>query len=138
MNKYFSGLIAIFLLCVGHVSSAADCCELADYQWSVMVNGKVWREVDVIKGRSAAEAVFRIDRAAGTIHFGDGRNGAVPPGGAEIVVEYSMDGVRSGTQRVIWRAKGPGNELALCIMRTPRGIDVSVCDKPKSPLTGRR
>jgi alpha-N-arabinofuranosidase len=60
----------------------------------VTVGGRVWREVADLSARTAEERVYTIDNNTGRIHFGNGRNGARPPLGADVRASYT--GVHKG------------------------------------------
>ena len=47
---------------------------------------RVWSQVDNFAFSSAADRVYTLDHATGTITFGDGRNGIIPPSGHNNIV----------------------------------------------------
>lgn len=56
----------------------------------------VWREVETFADAAADERVYRVDRAAGLVQFGNGVNGASPPIGRDVRAWYRRGGGRSG------------------------------------------
>ncbi|MET7904354.1 hypothetical protein [Streptomyces sp. NPDC005336] len=54
----------------------------------VRVSGTKWREVSDLSSVGASAKVYTFDPKSGTIQFGDGRNGEVPPKGAKITTDY--------------------------------------------------
>ncbi|MBL7260133.1 alpha-L-arabinofuranosidase C-terminal domain-containing protein [Paractinoplanes lichenicola] len=59
------------------------------------VNGVAWKRVNVLTGQPANAQVYRITRADGGVHFGNGVNGAIPPAGATLSFEY-VSGIHQG------------------------------------------
>ncbi|MBW3593475.1 MAG: hypothetical protein KY396_07260 [Actinobacteria bacterium] len=53
----------------------------------VFVDEKEWARVDDL-GRAGAEDVFTTDPASGSIRFGDGTHGNVPPAGSVVTASY--------------------------------------------------
>ncbi len=52
----------------------------------VFVGGEAWKRVPDL--RQATGKVYQMDPATGTVSFGDGKNGDVPPQGAQITASY--------------------------------------------------
>jgi hypothetical protein len=62
---------------------------------SVLVGSELWTEVPNFSESSPSSTVFtwREDSRGGTVvQFGDGINGAIPPTGDEVVIEYRVGG----------------------------------------------
>jgi hypothetical protein len=59
-----------------------------------------WTEVVLLSLGGHADRFFTLDRSSGTICFGDGRNGTIPPPGPNNIrlVQYSTGGGRNGNQ----------------------------------------
>jgi hypothetical protein len=56
-----------------------------------------WREADDVTDSGPDARDFQLDRLAGTLRFGDGRNGRIPPQGAgNIRLSYRTGGGRAG------------------------------------------
>lgn len=59
-----------------------------------------WTEVDSLDGQDPFARVFELDREAGTLRFGDGRNGRIPGlvanGGAIVALAYRHGGGKNG------------------------------------------
>ncbi|HEX8866622.1 MAG TPA: hypothetical protein VF821_13285 [Lentzea sp.] len=51
------------------------------------VGGEVWQRVDSLGGPQAKQ--FVLDEFRGSVTFGDGRHGMIPPRGAEVVASYT-------------------------------------------------
>jgi hypothetical protein len=58
----------------------------------------LWRRVDSFVGQDGDARVYRLDPATGTVSFGDGRNGKIPPAGSDAVRAflYQQGGGRQG------------------------------------------
>jgi hypothetical protein len=58
----------------------------------------LWRRVDSFVGQDGDARVYRLDPATGTVSFGDGRNGKIPPAGSDTVRAflYQQGGGRQG------------------------------------------
>lgn len=59
------------------------------------VAGQEWQRVEDLSDRGPADTAYVIDQASGTVRFGDGVHGAVPPAGARLSIEYTT-GVQEG------------------------------------------
>ncbi len=53
------------------------------------VAGTVWQRTDSLAGHGPDAQVYVVDQEAGTVRFGDGVTGAVPPTGASLSIEYT-------------------------------------------------
>ncbi len=58
---------------------------------SVYVGGTRWTEVESFANSGPSDRHVVIDYATGAIHFGDGKNGAIPGNGQNITVSYSVE-----------------------------------------------
>ncbi len=54
----------------------------------IYVNGTAWTEVSSFAGQASTAKVYTFDPATGKITFGDGVNGAIPPSGNRIRMDY--------------------------------------------------
>ena len=54
------------------------------------INGAKWTVVSDLSIVNATDAVFEYNAATGTVTFGDGINGAIPPNGDEIVLRITI------------------------------------------------
>jgi hypothetical protein len=61
----------------------------------VWVDGRRWRQVASFAEPRADEDVFVLDRESGSVRFGDGVNGRLPPMGAEVIVAVYRHGAGS-------------------------------------------
>jgi predicted phage baseplate assembly protein len=63
-----------------------------------------WRRVDSLDGASPNDRVFELDAEAGTLTFGDGKRGRIPPlvpgGGAVVAMRYRWGGGLAGEMDV--------------------------------------
>ncbi|MGJ7506598.1 putative baseplate assembly protein [Variovorax sp. GT1P44] len=59
-----------------------------------------WEEVDDLSDSTAAARHFTLDRLTGEVHFGDGRQGRIPPAGANniLFLAYAAGGGRQGNR----------------------------------------
>ncbi|MFI6663215.1 alpha-L-arabinofuranosidase C-terminal domain-containing protein [Streptomyces sp. NPDC050523] len=55
---------------------------------TVKVNGVPWREVDDLSSAGADDRAYTFEPDTGTIRFGDGRNGKIPPKQGRITADY--------------------------------------------------
>ncbi|MEV6641379.1 hypothetical protein [Amycolatopsis sp. NPDC051371] len=55
----------------------------------VKVGGALWQRVDSFAGQAPVAHVYTVGKAAGTVRFGDGTHGAVPPAGASLSIDYT-------------------------------------------------
>jgi alpha-N-arabinofuranosidase len=61
---------------------------VAPHSQTIYVDGVGWHEIADLATARAADQVYTLDPATGTVRFGDGRHGAIPPRGAEITADY--------------------------------------------------
>ncbi|MFI0821065.1 hypothetical protein ACH4TX_36310 [Streptomyces sp. NPDC021098] len=54
----------------------------------IRVSGTKWRRVPELSPTGAGDEVYAFEPKSGTIRFGDGRHGAIPPKGAKITADY--------------------------------------------------
>jgi alpha-N-arabinofuranosidase len=59
------------------------------------VAGTTWQRVISLAAQGPTARVYAINKANGTVRFGDGTHGAVPPAGASLSIEYTS-GVHQG------------------------------------------
>jgi len=57
----------------------------------VLVDGEQWRRVDNFTGVDSFEKVYTFDYSTGTLTFGDGIHGAIPPANADIQLSFDPD-----------------------------------------------
>lgn len=55
---------------------------------SVLVGGQPWSPVATFAGTGPTSEVYTFDSTTGTVTFGNGNQGAVPPAGARVTVTY--------------------------------------------------
>ena len=65
---------------------------------TVMVGSVIWTEVQSFVGYGNTDKVFIVNYTAGTITFGNGVNGMIPPNGQNIFVTYSPDTTTYGVE----------------------------------------
>lgn len=85
--------------------------------FSLFINGERWSEIDDLaiasseidcaKNVTTGSKVFRLDREAGEIYFGNGLRGARPPKGAVIQASYAYGGGLQGLVGVNTIVKAP-------------------------------
>ena len=71
----------------------------------VRVNGRPWQRISSLAEAGPDDAVFTVDEQTGTIRFGDGEHGRVPPGGGVVSARYRQGSARDGTSiavRTTW------------------------------------
>jgi hypothetical protein len=66
---------------------ATNLCLEAQYL-TVQVDGVVWEAAGSFTGKEPTDKCYVIDSAAGTITFGDGIKGMIPPSGASLTIIY--------------------------------------------------
>ncbi len=79
----------------------------------VYVGGRRWREVDRLATAGPKAHVFALDQSTGTIIFGDGTHGAVPPAGMEITATY-QSGPHAGFVQFYQAMKRMGSRISVC------------------------
>ena len=69
---------------------------LRDQSIEIRVDDDVWQVVESLEQAGPQDHVFTLDRKAGKIRFGDGRQGARPPAGSRILTSYRSGAGASG------------------------------------------
>ena len=80
---------------------------------SVYVDGAAWKPVTDLAAAAPDAHVYRIDASQGTITFGDGTHGAVPPSGAAITVTYDS-GPHAGFSSFYSAMKATNPHIKVC------------------------
>jgi hypothetical protein len=62
----------------------------------VTVNNEAWRRVASMQDAGPDDPVFVLNSQTGTIIFGDGVNGAIPPIGSNITASYNYGAAATG------------------------------------------
>ena len=65
---------------------------------TVTINGDVWSRVDNLIDHAFDAQVYELDPVTGTITFGDGVNGGIPPNGFDIYVTYMPELIEYGNE----------------------------------------
>jgi hypothetical protein len=65
---------------------------------TVKVNGAIWIQVNGFPGYASTDEIYTFDYNTGTITFGNGLTGKVPPVGNLIEVSYTPDTLEYGTE----------------------------------------
>lgn len=80
---------------------------------TVFVDGERWRVVPDFDASGPDERHVVLDREAGTITFGDGNRGRVPPADATIVADYVAGGGEAGNvpEATVWHLADPDVSL---------------------------
>lgn len=76
----------------------------------IQIYDGIWKEVDDFDSSGPQDNHFIVDRENGTIQFGDGLNGRVPPAGSQIsIVEYKVEGRLEGNikEGYTWKIESP-------------------------------
>ncbi|QWW71208.1 baseplate J/gp47 family protein [Rhizobium sp. WYJ-E13] len=61
----------------------------------------MWKQVADTIDRAPTDRVYALDEATGTIRFGDGQHGMIPPTGADAIVAFSYERADAGTDGVV-------------------------------------
>ncbi|MFG1625264.1 hypothetical protein [Kribbella sp. NPDC049227] len=77
------------------------------------VNGVRWTRVDSLATAGPSEQVYRIGTADGTVSFGDGVHGAVPPKDAKLSIEYTT-GRQDGFLDFVRAMKAVDPKITVC------------------------
>lgn len=91
----------------------------------VSINGQAWKEVGTFENHGSNDQVFTLDPTTGTIFFGDGEHGLIPPAGSTITATYRTGGGSAGIiLSFTWSAADPHFHKALSatIMTLPRSF----------------
>jgi hypothetical protein len=98
-------------------------------QLALSINGKSWKQVDTLENHGPDDQVYTLDPTTGTVFFGDGEHGCIPPAGSSITATYrtaagSADNILSFT----WMATDPRlpRTLVSIIMTLPRSFRLSL------------
>ncbi|WP_157240484.1 hypothetical protein [Catenuloplanes japonicus] len=73
--------------------------------------GTTWTRVGSLDGASASATVFVLNEFRGTVTFGDGTHGAIPPKGTSLVASYTSTHKGYVEFRAAMRAVDPGLEV---------------------------
>jgi alpha-L-arabinofuranosidase len=84
---------------------------------SVAGVGGTWTEVGSLSGQPAGAQVFTLDAATGTITFGDGTHGAIPPAGARVTATYES-GPHDGFAQFYAAMKNADPAISVCATDT--------------------
>ena len=88
-----------------------------------------WEEVDDLSGSTAAGRHFTLDRQTGEVRFGDGRQGRIPPAGANniLLLAYAAGGGHQGNRPPLTitlpQSAVPGVESVVNLEPASGGID---------------
>ncbi|MDM0047919.1 putative baseplate assembly protein [Variovorax sp. J22R115] len=88
-----------------------------------------WEEVDDLSDSTAASRHFTLDRQTGELRFGDGRQGRIPPAGANniVLLAYAAGGGRQGNRPplsiTLPQSAVPGVESVVNLEPASGGID---------------
>ncbi|BAB52830.1 mlr6562 [Mesorhizobium japonicum MAFF 303099] len=74
----------------------------------------LWRQVIDPADCAAADRVYALDEATGTIRFGDGRHGAIPSSGPDTIVAFRYERTEPGVGEAV-----PANQV---VARTPLNL----------------
>jgi hypothetical protein len=78
------------------------------------IDGARWLETNDFTKSGPDDRHYVFDRESGEIHFGDGKNGAVPAAGATFNLELDVGGAVSGTVPNVYRLRVPqGGTVAI-------------------------
>jgi alpha-L-arabinofuranosidase len=77
------------------------------------VNGVPWTRVDSLATAGPTEQAYQIGKADGTVSFGDGIHGAVPPPGAALSIEYTT-GRQDGFLDFVRAMKAVDPTITIC------------------------
>ncbi len=80
---------------------------------TVHVAGTTWQLVASLARAGARSHVYTLDARDGSIRFGDGRHGAVPPKGARILVDYES-GPHAGFVELYRAMKAMNPKIHVC------------------------
>lgn len=80
---------------------------------TVRVGSSRWSEVSRLDRAGATSRVYTLDATTGTIRFGDGRHGAIPPRGAAVSVDYES-GPHAGFARFYRAIKAMDPKVQVC------------------------
>lgn len=110
----------------------------------VKVNDIAWTEVTAFAGTSPTDEIYTLNKSTGTITFGDGLQGKIPPIGLSIKSSYTPDTILRGKEvsEQLWlgvQSNGViSNTITIDIERaTPADIDtVTTLRSPIINVTG--
>ena len=92
---------------------------------TVSVDGKRWRQLPTVAALLASASdsnVNVVDEAIGTVRFGDGVHGALPPNGALVRVRYSQRRGTEGNAAASWEGCWPPRAWVLAKLIAPTSL----------------
>ncbi len=98
-------------------------------QVDVSINGQAWKEVETFENHGPDDQVFTLDPTTGTVFFGDGERGRIPPAGSTIAATYRTGGGSAGNiLSFTWAATDPHlhRSLSATIMTSPRSFRLAL------------
>ncbi|MGH3739526.1 MAG: hypothetical protein ACRDT6_28600, partial [Micromonosporaceae bacterium] len=104
----------------------------------ITVGGTEWNRVDDLSAVGPQARAYTLHRATGSVTFGDGTHGAVPPDGAAVRATYTMqhDGYAKMYTAMKQVAATTGTPIDVCATWAPiseRGTDATRLGKPSFP-----
>lgn len=90
----------------------------------VFVDGEPWTSVSSLAEAGADDKVYALNLEDGTLVFGDGVHGKIPPAGADVTVSYHTGGGSAGNVGVSITARWPFKKRTYRITVVDRGFKI--------------
>jgi len=113
---------------------------LRDFSIEILVDDDVWQVVESLEQAGSQDHVVTLDRKAGKIRFGDGRQGARPSAGSRISTTYRTGNGASGNLTSIsWQipASGLPDSVWFAWQLSPDSITISEINGNSNSLRWR-
>lgn len=95
----------------------------------VFVDGEAWTRISSLAEAGPDDKVYVLNSEDGTLVFGDGLHGAIPPAGADVTVSYRSGGGTSGNVGVSITARWPPERRTYRIAVDHRGFQIRAVKK---------
>jgi hypothetical protein len=106
--------------------------------FEIIVDGETWREAASLADAAPEDRVFTLNRADGSIVFGDGAHGQRPPAGAEVIASYRQGAEMAGNAQISVTVHWPPQACEYLVVVKKDGFKIGVSDGVASPSTTKR
>lgn len=113
---------------------------LSDRSIEIRIDDDVWQVVESLDQAGPQDHVYTLDRKAGKIRFGDGRQGARPPAGSRISATYRTGiGASGNVSSISWQipASGLPDSAWFTWQLSPDSITISAINGNSNTLRWR-
>ena len=104
----------------------------------VFVDGDAWISISSLAEAGPEDKVFALDRETGTLVFGDGIHGNIPPIGATLTVSYRSGGGAVGNVALSITARWPLPRHVYLVAVTDRGCRIRALESVAEDCSGEK